>query len=79
MTIRRYRCTGCRHVGRQVTTLIAEPRPKLSRGGLRWATFTDAMLAEGKRVLISDATRFDSPKSREFTRLSSLECVHQLE
>lgn len=32
--VRRYRCT---HVWRQDTSLAAEPRAKLSRGGLRWA------------------------------------------
>jgi transposase-like protein len=37
VTVRRYRCTGCGHVWRQDTSLAAEPRAKLSRGGLRWA------------------------------------------
>jgi len=37
VTVRRYRCTGCGHVWRQDTTTAAEPRAKLSRGGLRWA------------------------------------------
>jgi transposase len=37
VVVRRYRCTGCGHVWRQDTTLAAEPRAKLSRGGLRWA------------------------------------------
>jgi transposase len=37
VTVRRYRCTGCGHVWRQDTTAAAEPRAKLSRGGLRWA------------------------------------------
>ena len=37
VTIRRYRCTGCGHVWRQDTTLVAEPRSKLSRGALAWA------------------------------------------
>jgi len=82
VTIRRYRCTGCGHVWRQDTTLAAEPRARLSRGGLAWAlegivvqhltvarvaeglgvawnTANDAVLAEGKRVLIDDAARFD--------------------
>ena len=77
VTIRRYRCTGCKHVWRQDTTKAAEPRAKLSRRGLRWAlegivcqhltvarvaeglgvswnTANDAVLAEGKRVLIDD-------------------------
>jgi transposase len=35
--VRRYRCIGCGHVWRQDTTAAAEPRAKLSRGGLRWA------------------------------------------
>ena len=82
VTIRRYRCTGCRHVWRQDVSRAAEPRAKLSRRGLRWAleaivvqhltvarvaeglgvawdTANDAVLAEGKRVLIDDAGRFD--------------------
>jgi transposase len=37
VTVRRYRCIGCGHVWRQDTSLAAEPRAKLSRGGLRWA------------------------------------------
>jgi transposase len=37
VTVRRYRCTGCGHVWRQDTSLAAERRAKLSRGGLRWA------------------------------------------
>lgn len=35
--VRRYRCTGCGHVWRQDTSAAAEPRAKLSRGGLAWA------------------------------------------
>ncbi len=35
--VRRYHCTGCGHVWRQDTSKAAEPRAKLSRGGLRWA------------------------------------------
>ena len=80
--VRRYRCTDCKHVWRQDTTLAAEPRAKLSRRGLRWAleaivvqhltvarvaeglgvawnTANDAVLAEGKRLLIHDERRFD--------------------
>jgi transposase-like protein len=80
--VRRYRCTDCRHVWRQDTTLAAESRAKLSRRGLRWAlaaivvqhltvarvaevlgvawnTANDAVLAEGKRLLIYDERRFD--------------------
>lgn len=34
--VRRYRCTGCGHVWRQNTDKAAEPRAKLSRGGLAW-------------------------------------------
>ena len=37
VTVRRYRCSECRHVWRQDTTRAAEPRAKLSRRGLRWA------------------------------------------
>jgi transposase len=82
VTIRRYRCTGCRHVWRQDTSKAAEPRAKLSRRALRWAleaivcqhlsvarvaealavswnTANDAVLTEGKRVLITDPHRFD--------------------
>ena len=82
VSVRRYRCTGCRHVWRQDTSAAAEPRSRLSRRGLRWAlegivvqhlsvarvaeglavawnTANDAVLAEGKRVLIADPRRFD--------------------
>lgn len=82
VTVRRYRCTGCGHVWRQDTTAAADPKTKLSRGGLRWAlegivvahltvarvaeglgvawnTANDAVLAEGRRVLIDDEHRFD--------------------
>jgi transposase len=85
LTVRRYRCPGCRHVWRQDTSKAAEPRAKLSRRGLRWAlegivvahltvarvaeglgvswnTANNAVLAEGKRVLIEDPSRFDSVK-----------------
>ena len=85
VTVRRYRCCGCGHVWRQDTTRAAEPRGKVSRGGLRWAleglvvnhlavarvadglgvswnTANDAVLAEGRRVLISSPTRFDGVK-----------------
>ena len=37
VTVCRYRCSGCAHVWRQDTSLAAEPRAKLTRGGLRWA------------------------------------------
>ena len=85
VTVRRYRCTGCAHVWRQDTSLVAEPRAKLSRRALRWAleglvvghltiaqiaealavswnTANDAVLAEGRRVLIDDPQRFDAVK-----------------
>jgi len=85
VTVRRYRCTGCRHVWRQDTSRAAEPRAKLSRRALRWAlegivcqhltvarvaeglgvswnTANDAVLAEGKRMLIDDESRFDGVK-----------------
>jgi len=83
--VRRYRCPGCAHVWRQDTSRAAEPRARISRGGLRWAltaivcqhltvarvaealavswnTANDAVLAEGRRVLISDPARFDGVK-----------------
>jgi transposase len=82
VTVRRYRCAACRHVWRQDTSRAAEPRARLSRGGLRWAleaivvqhltvarvaeglavawnTANDAVLAEGKRVLVDDPHRLD--------------------
>jgi transposase len=85
VTICRYRCSGCGHVWRQDTSQAAQPRAKLSRGGLRWAlvaivcqhltvarvaealgvawnTANDAVLAEGKRMLIADPSRFDGVK-----------------
>jgi transposase len=37
VTVRRYRCGPCGHVWRQDATAAAEPRARLSRGGLRWA------------------------------------------
>ena len=37
VTVRRYRCNGCRHVWRQDTSKAAEPRAKLSRRALQWA------------------------------------------
>jgi len=82
VTVRRYRCAGCRHVWRQDSSKVAQPRAKLSRRGLRWAlealvcqhlsvarvaealavswnTANNAVLAEGRRVLITDPARFD--------------------
>ena len=82
VTVRRYRCPGCGRVWRQDTSKAAQPRARLSRGGLRWAleglvcrhltvariaealgvawnTANDAVLAEGKRVLIDDPHRLD--------------------
>jgi len=82
VTIRRYRCIGCGHVWRQDISKAAEPRAKLTRGGLRWAlagivcqhltvarvaeglgvawhTANDAVLDEGRRVLIADPHRLD--------------------
>jgi transposase len=57
VVVRRYRCTGCRHVWRQDTSKAAEPRAKLSRRGLRWALegivvqhLTVARVAEGLGV-----------------------------
>ena len=83
VVVRRYRCSGCKHVWRQDTSAAAEPRARLSRRALRWAleaivvqhltlarvaeglavswnTANDAVLDEGRRVLINDPTRFDS-------------------
>jgi transposase len=80
--LRRYRCAACRRVWHQDLSAAAEPRARLSRGGLRWAleaivcqhlsvarvaealgvswdTANSAVLAEGKRVLFDDPTRFD--------------------
>ena len=80
--VRRYQCTGCGHVWRQDTSRAAEPRAKLSRGGLRWGleglvadhlpvsriaaslgvswnTANQAVLDEGRRMLISEPHRFD--------------------
>ena len=37
VTVCRYRCTGCGHVWRQDISKAAQPRAKLTRGGLRWA------------------------------------------
>jgi transposase len=82
ITVRRYRCAGCRHVWRQDSSKMAEPRARLSRRGLRWAleaivcqhlsvariaealavswnTANNAVLAEGRRVLIADPARLD--------------------
>ena len=80
--MRRYRCNDCCHVWRQDMSAAAQPRAKISRGGLRWALVgivcqhltvariadalgvswncaNTAVLAEGRRVLIADPTRFD--------------------
>jgi transposase-like protein len=57
ITVSRYRCSGCGHVWRQDLKKAAEPRAKLSRGGLRWALtaivcqhLTVARVAEGLGV-----------------------------
>ena len=57
VTVRRYRCSGCRHVWRQDTSLAAEPKAKLSRRVLRWTLeaivvqhLTVARVAEGLGV-----------------------------
>jgi len=85
VTVRRYRCSGCGRVWRQDTSRAAQPRARLSRGGLQWAlnglvcqhltiariaealgvswnTANDAVLAEGRRVLIDDPHRLDGVK-----------------
>jgi transposase len=57
VTVRRYRCAGCRRVWRQDTTAAAEPNAKLTRGAVRWALealvlqhLTVARVAEGLAV-----------------------------
>ena len=57
VTVRRYRCDGCRRVWRQDTSKAAQPGARLSRGGLRWALealvcqhLTVARIAEGLGV-----------------------------
>ncbi len=57
VTVSRYRCAGCGHVWRQDLSSAAEPRARLSRGGLRWALtglvcqhLTIARIAEGLGV-----------------------------
>ncbi len=35
--VRRYQCSGCRRVWRQDTAKAAQPRAKISHGGLEWA------------------------------------------
>ena len=35
--VRRYRCSGCGRTWRKAMTVAAEPRAKISRGGVRWA------------------------------------------
>ena len=85
VTVCRFRCAGCGHMWRQDTSKAAQPRARLSLGGLRWAltalvcqhltvariaealgvswnTANDAVLAEGRRVLIADPHRFDGVK-----------------
>lgn len=37
LRVRRYRCCGCGRIWREDTTAVAEPKAKISRGGLRWA------------------------------------------
>jgi transposase len=82
VSLRRFRCDDCAHVWRQDLSAAAEPRAKISRGGLRWALeaivcqhltvarvaeglgvswncANDAVLEEGRRVLIADPGRFD--------------------
>lgn len=55
--VRRYRCSHCRRVWRQDLSQAAEPRSKLSRGGLAWALhalviqhLTIARIADGLGV-----------------------------
>ena len=63
VALRRYRCSGCGHVWRQDLSRAAEPRAKLTRGGLRWALsaivcqhLTVARVAEGLGVAWNTAT-----------------------
>ena len=35
--VRRYRCSGCGRFWKQDATRAAEPRARVSRGGIRWA------------------------------------------
>ena len=37
LRVRRYACNGCGRIWREDTTAAAEPRARISRGGLRWA------------------------------------------
>jgi len=69
VTIRRYRCDGCRHVWRQDSGKAAEPRAKLSRRGLRWALeaivcqhLSVARIAEALAVSWNTPTTRCSPK-----------------
>ncbi len=57
VTVRRFRCDRCGRVWRQDLSSAAEPRARLSRGGLRWALtalvcqhLTIARIAEGLGV-----------------------------
>ena len=57
VVVRRWRCDHCGHVWRQDMSAAAEPRARLSRGGLRWALtalvcqhLTVARIAEGLGV-----------------------------
>jgi hypothetical protein len=57
VTVRRYRCGGCGLVWRQDMSAAAQPRARVSRGGLRWALtalvcqlLTVARIAEGLGV-----------------------------
>ena len=68
VTVRRYQCSGCGHVWRQDTSHAAEPRARSStspspgsRGALAvsWNTANDAVLAEGRRILLDDPDRFE--------------------
>ncbi len=82
LRIRRFTCSGCGRFWQEDTTAAAEPKAKLSRGGLRWAlealvidhltvsrvaaglgvswhTANNAVLDEGRRLLIGDPARFD--------------------
>ncbi len=70
VTIGRRKCTGCGHVWRQDTTAAAEPRAKLTRGGMRWALvgivvqhLTVARVAEGSGSLGTPRTTRSWPRA----------------
>ncbi|GAA1421059.1 hypothetical protein GCM10009640_11280 [Agrococcus citreus] len=66
LTIRRYRCSGCRPVWRQHTSQAAEPRARLSRSGMRWA-LEGIVLQHLTVARIAEASwRRETPRTRRF-------------